>query len=59
MMYLNGQIKAVYLGGHYHSEAYLGSVLIWSIAKKVPGEAHEQLAFQNTADGVMVVVLPG
>lgn len=59
MMYLNGEIKAVYLGGHYHSEAYLGSTLVWSTAKKVPGEAHEQLAFQNTADGVMVMVLPG
>lgn len=59
MMYLNGEIKAVYLGGHYHSEAYLGSTLVWSTAKKVPGEAHERLAFQNTADGVMVMVLPG
>lgn len=59
MIYLNGQIGAVYMGGHYHSEVYLGSVLVWSGVKKIPGEAHAQLAFENTADGVAVVLLPG
>lgn len=58
MMYLNGQIKAVYLGGHYHSEAYLGSVLVWSGVNKIPGEAHAQLAFENTADGVTAFAVP-
>lgn len=58
MMYLNGQIKAVYLGGHYHSEAYLGSVLVWQNVKKIPGEAHAQLAFENTADGVTAFAVP-
>lgn len=32
MLYLNGEIAAVYLGGHYHSAAYLGSVKVWSAA---------------------------
>lgn len=31
MLYLNGEIRAVYLGGHYHSEAYLGGVKVWSV----------------------------
>ena len=58
MIYLNGQIGAVYLGGHYHSEVYLGSVLVWSGVKKIPGEAHAHLAFANTAEGVAAVLLP-
>lgn len=59
MIYLNGQIGAVYMNGRYHSEVYLGSVLVWSGVKKIPGEAHAQLAFENTADGVAAVLLPG
>lgn len=59
MIYLNGQIGAVYMNGHYHSEVYLGSVLVWQNVKKIPGEAHARLAFENTADGVAVVLLPG
>lgn len=59
MMYLNGEIAEVYLGGHFHSEVYLGSVLVWQNVKKITGEAHAQLAFENTADGVAVVLLPG
>lgn len=59
MIYLDGQIGAVYMGGRYHSEVYLGSVLVWQNVKKIPGEAHAQLAFENTADGVAVVLLPG
>lgn len=59
MIYLNGQIGAVYMGGYYHSEVYLGSVLVWSGVKKISGEAHAQLAFENTAEGVAVVLLPG
>ena len=59
MIYLNGQIGAVYMGGHYHSEVYLGSMLVWQNVKKIPGDAHAQLAFENTADGVAVVLLPG
>ena len=59
MIYLNGRIGAVYMDGHYHSEVYLGSVLVWQNVKKIPGEAHAQLAFENTADGVAVVLLPG
>lgn len=59
MIYLNGQIGAVYMNSYYHSEAYLGSVLVWSGVKKIHGEVHAQLAFENTADGVAVVLLPG
>lgn len=58
MIYLNGQIGAVYMDGRYHSEVYLGSVLVWQNVKKIPGEAHAQLAFENTADGVAAVLLP-
>lgn len=58
MIYLNGQIGAVYMDGHYHSAVYLGSVLVWQSVKKIPGEAHAQLAFENTADGVAVVLVP-
>lgn len=29
MLYLNGEIRAVYLNGYYHSAAYLGSVKVW------------------------------
>lgn len=32
---------------------------MWGGLKKIPGEAHAQLAFENTADGVAVVLLPG
>ena len=32
MLYLNGEIRAVYLGGQYHSAAYLGSVKVWGAA---------------------------
>ena len=59
MMYLNGQIGAVYMGGYYHSKAYLGNVLVWSSAKKTPGEVYAQLAFENTANGVVAILLPG
>lgn len=59
MIYLNGRIGAVYMNGRYHSEVYLGSVLVWQNVKKIPGEAHAQLAFENTAEGVAVVLLPG
>ena len=59
MIYLNGQIGAVYLGGHYHSEVYLGSVLVWQNVKKIPGEVCAHLAFANTADGVVAVLVPG
>lgn len=58
MIYLNGQIGAVYMNGRYHSEVYLGSVLVWSGIKKIPGEAHAQLAFENTAAGVTALVVP-
>lgn len=58
MMYLNGQISEVYMGGHYHSKVYLGSVLVWSRAKKIPGEVCAQLAFENTANGVVAVLVP-
>lgn len=59
MIYLDGQIGAVYMDGRYHSEVYLGSVLVWQNVKKIPGEGSAQLAFENTADGVAVVLLPG
>ena len=59
MIYLNGQIGAVYLGGHYHSKAYLGSVLVWQNVKKISGEVCAHLAFANTADGVVAVLVPG
>lgn len=59
MIYLDGKIGAVYINGRYHSEVYLGSVLVWQNVKKIPGEGSAQLAFENTADGVAVVLLPG
>lgn len=59
MIYLDGQIGAVYMDGRYHSEVYLGGVLVWSGIKKIPGEAHAQLAFENTADGVAVLLVSG
>lgn len=59
MIYLDGKIGAVYMDGRYHSEVYLGSVLVWQNVKKIPGEDHAQLAFENTADGVAVLLLPG
>ncbi len=58
MIYLNGQIGAVYMDGRYHSEVYLGSVLVWSGIKRIPGEAHAQLAFENTAAGVTALTVP-
>ncbi len=58
MIYLNGQIGAVYIDGRYHSEVYLGSMLVWSGIKKIPGEAHAQLAFENTAAGVTALAVP-
>ena len=32
---------------------------MWGRVKEIPGEAHAQLAFENTADGVAVVLLRG
>lgn len=58
MIYLNGEIGAVYLNGHYHSEVYLGSALVWSGVKKIPGEAGNQVAFANTASGVTLLFVP-
>ena len=34
-------------------------MLVWQNVKKIPGEAYAQLAFENTAGGVAVVLLPG
>lgn len=58
MIYLNGEIGAVYLNGHYHSEVYLGSALVWSGVKKIPGEAGNQVAVANTASGVTFLLVP-
>lgn len=58
MIYLNGEIGAVYLNGHYHSEVYLGDALVWSGVKKIPGEAGNQLAFVNTSSGVTLLFVP-
>ena len=58
MIYLNGEIGAVYLNGHYHSEVYLGSALVWSGVKKIPGEAGNQVAFANTASGITLLFVP-
>ena len=58
MIYLNGEICAVYLNGHYHSEVYLGSALVWSGVKKIPGEAGNQVAFANTASGITLLFVP-
>mgnify|MGYP000499642484 FL=1 len=55
MIYLNGEIGAVYLNGHYHSEVYLGGTLVWSGVKKIPGEAGNKVAFANTASGVTLL----
>ena len=57
MLYLNGEIRAVYLGGHYHSEAYLGNVLVWDGIKEKPGVLTAQVVFENSAQGVSVVAL--
>ena len=58
MIYLNGEIGSVYLNGHYHSEVYLGSALVWSGVKKIPGEAGNQVAFANTASGITLLFVP-
>ncbi len=58
MIYLNGEIGAVYLNGHYHSEVYLGSALVWSGVKKIPGEAGNRVAVANTASGVTLLFVP-
>ena len=58
MIYLNGEIGAVYLNGHYHSEAYWGNALVWSGVKKIPGETGNQVAFANTASGVTLMFVP-
>ena len=58
MIYLNGEIGSVYLNGHYHSEVYLGSTLVWSGVKKIPGEAGNQVAFANTASGITLLFVP-
>ena len=58
MIYLNGEIGAVYLNGHYHSDVYLGSALVWSGVKKIPGEAGNQVAFANTASGITLLFVP-
>lgn len=58
MIYLNGEIGAVYLNGHYHSEVYLGSALVWSGVKKIPGEAGNQVAFVNTSSGAVFLLVP-
>ena len=58
MIYLNGEIGSVYLNGHYHSEVYLGSTLVWSGVKKIPGEAGNQVAFANAASGITLLFVP-
>lgn len=58
MIYLNGEIGAVYLNGHYHSEVYLGGTLVWSGVKKIPGEAGNQVAFASAASGVTLLFVP-
>ena len=58
MIYLNGEIGAVYLNGRYHSEVYWGSALVWSGVKKIPGETGNQVAFANTASGVTLLFIP-
>lgn len=58
MIYLNGEIGAVYLNGRYHSEVYWGSALVWSGVKKIPGETGNQVAFANTASGVPLLFIP-
>lgn len=58
MIYLNGEIGAVYLNGHYHSEVYLGDALVWSGVKKIPGEAGNQVAFVNTSSGTVFLLVP-
>lgn len=58
MIYFNGEIGAVYLNGHYHSEVYLGGILVWSGVKKIPGEAGNQVAFASAASGVTFLLVP-
>lgn len=59
MIYLNGEIGAVYLNGHYHSEVYLGSTLVWSGLRKKAGTAGNEVGFTNTPQGAALVFLPG
>lgn len=58
MMYLNGEISKVYLNGHYHSAAYLGSTLVWNGLKKIPGEGNGMITLTNSSDGVVVLFVP-
>lgn len=58
MLYLNGKIAAVYLGGRLHSEAYLGSVLVWDGLHRKRGEARNVIIFAATAAGVTALAVP-
>ena len=59
MIYLNGEIGAVYLNGHYHGEVYLGSMLVWSGLRKKAGTAGNEVGFTNTPQGAALMFLHG
>lgn len=58
MIYLNGEIGAVYLNGHYHGEVYLGSTLVWSGLRKKAGMAGNKVGFTQTPQGAALMFLP-
>lgn len=55
MIYLDGEIGAVYLNGHYHGEVYLGSTLVWSerCRKKIESASGIEIRFIADAGGVI------
>ena len=60
MIYLDGNIGAIYLNKYWHERAYLGSVLVWNSNPdwRRSGEASAKVAFVTTSQGISAILLP-
>lgn len=60
MIYLDGNIGAIYLNKYWHERAYLGSVLVWNSNPdwRRSGKASAKIAFITTTQGVSAILLP-
>ena len=58
MLYLDGNIEEVYLSGHWHQEAYLGSVLVWRGYELAAAQCDIVAALVESAHGVQALILP-
>ncbi len=58
MLYLDGNIEKVYLSGHWHQEAYLGSVLVWRGYERAAAQCGIVAALVESAQGVQALILP-